>query len=565
MNYYHSVFCSIISTVDTSLDSPQLKSVKAIPQLETIKKPLQSADMCVKTWPRGSKISRFMPVSSTERSVKSIPITNTTRPKIQCGQQRDSFRPQQPENLQLNSNICSRGGTTFESLSPKNLRHVEKSASIGQNVASYRKKRQSQDPTLVRIRLGLIKTGRIINSGAQFSNLEKIKGSSEESKLKNQSNGHPAGSEKPKIMLGEAKQKIRPTMIFQKAQNLPQASAERKRQLFKQTKNPKSSPKATINQKDIFQEPYNQSALKEYNELVSRNQSTRQNKSSEDCNTTNNSSNESNMMINTSQCSQSSVTHNQEPETEIRSQSATSETETSIITSHYNNASNQCSRMNCFHFPLKSPRSSNECGQLSRLCRPVIKRTSDSRPTYFKTPQAWRRSSSNQTGNASKSSHNRLNTSDTDSSKSSSSEATLREDCRFAKRYRGTRLYKKSATGCPAKFIGEKCDVAIHTESPTIHTNYKTLKGFRPEFLPQCLITLDQQQESKHTLHAKNCDRLGGINCPQLREQEGPPPLQPSVVPDMRSGADVKSCPDECVSTGEWKDKLLQLHWKGCI
>ncbi|XP_073800653.1 neuronal-specific septin-3 isoform X2 [Danio rerio] len=503
--------------------------------------------MCVKTWPRSSKISRFMPVSSTERSVKSIPITNTTKPRKQCGQQRDSFRPQQPEKLQQNYNICSRGETTFESLSPKNLRHVEKSANIGQNVASYQKKRQSQDPTLVRIRLGLIKTGRIINSGAQFSNLEKIKGSGEENKLKNQSNGHPAGLEKPvhpKIMLGEAKQKIRPTMICQKAQNHPQASAERKSQHLKQTTNLISSPKATINQRDIFQEPYYQRFPKECNELVSKSSSTRQNIDSEDCNTTNDSSNESNMIINTSQCSPSSVIDNQKPESEIRSQSATSET--SINTSHYNNASNQCSRMNCFHFPLKSPRSSNECAQLSRLCKPVIKRTSDSRPTYFKTPQAWRRSSSNQTGNASKPSQNRCNTSDTDSSKSSSSEATLREDYRFAKRYRGTRLHKSCN---PAKFIGGKHDVAVHTDSPTIHTNSETLKPSMHEFLPQCLITLNQLQESKHTLHAKDCDRLGGINCAQLREQEGPPPLQPSVVPDMGSGADVESCSVECVFT----------------
>lgn len=567
--------------MDTSLNSPQLKPVKAISQTETTirqlptdkDKPLHSANVRGKTWPIDSKISRFTPISSTERSVRSIPITNTRGQKKQTGLQQYPFRPQQQEKLKQNSNICYQvtKPSTLESISPKNLRHVEKSESRPQNLTGYQKRRQLQDPTLVRIRLGLIKTGRIINSAAHLSNLEKIKGSSEENNLKIQSDGHPAVSEKlqqpihSKIMLGEAKQILRPTMMCQKP---PQASAEGKRQLYKQSPtSPISLPKATTSQKDIFQELKNGSSPKEYSELVSSSSSRRQNRASEDCNTTNDSSNESNMMINSSQHNQTSANDNQESKPKIRPQSTASETETSVITSHYNNASDQCGRMSCFQFPLKSPRSFTECGQLSRICRPVIKRTSDSRPTYFKTPQAWRRSSSNQTANTGRdvrnSSQNRCNLSDSESSKSSSSEATLHEDYRFGRKYRGARLYKKCATSCPTKFVGKKHDAAVHPElsgSPSTHTNFEILECSMAGCMPQCPFTLDQQQEPKHTVHTTDCDRFREVNHPWLREQEDPPPLQPSVAADMRSEADVQSCPEECVSTGECKDKLLELH-----
>ncbi|XP_026118908.1 uncharacterized protein LOC113098171 [Carassius auratus] len=348
-----------------------------------------------KTWPVESKMCRFMPVSSTERSLRSIPITNTRGQKKQTGQQQDPFRPSHQHKLKQDSNIYYRGATkfsTFESLSSKNLRHVEKSAYRPQNLASYQTKHQSQDPTLVRIRLGLIKTGRIINSDAQFSNLEKIKGSNEGNIPNIPRDGYPAVSEKlkqpihSKIMLGAAKQIRRPMMCEKscgKTQNQPQASAERTRQIFRPSAltNPISSPKATTKQKDIFQELDNVRSLKEYSELVSSN-SELQDKASENCNAKNDSSHESNMMMNPSQHD------NQESKSKIWPQSAVSETDSAIIT--YSNAPDQCSRMSCFQFPLKSHRSSTECGQLSPICRPVIKRTSDSRPAYFNTPQAWR-------------------------------------------------------------------------------------------------------------------------------------------------------------------------------
>lgn len=539
--------------MDTSLNSSQLKSVKTISQtikeLPTDKdKPLHSTYIHGKTWPVDSKISRFSPISSTEKSIRSIPITNTRGQKKQTGLQQDSLRSQRQDKLKQNSNVCFGEVTkppTFVSMSPKNLRHVEKMESRPQNLAGYQKKRQSQDPTLVRIRLGLIKTGRIINSTAHVSNLEKINGSSEENNPKIQSDGHPAVSEKlqqpvhSKIILGAATQITRPTMMCQKPQNHPQ--------LYKKSTpiKPASSPKATTSQKDIFQELKNGSSPKEYSELVSSSSSTRQNRASEDCNTTNDGSNESNMMINSSQHNQTNANDNQESTPKIRPQSAASETDASVITSHNNNASDQCGRMSSFQFPLKSPRSFTECGQLSRICRPMIKRTPDSRPTYFKTPQAWRRSSSNQTANTGRdvrnASQNRRNLSDSESSKSSSSEATLREDYGSGRKYRGTRLYKKCDSSCPTKFDGKKRDAA--------------------GWMPLCPFTLDQRQEPKHTLtHTTDCDRFREINLPWSGEQEDPPPLQPSVVADMRSGADVRSCPEECVSTGKCKDKLLELH-----
>ncbi len=576
------MFYSIINKAYTSLNSPQLKSVNTISLLETSirvlpteeDKPLHSDDMQSKTWPVESKMSRFNPVLSNERSVRSIPITNTRGQKKLTGQQQDPFRPSQQDKLKQNSNNYCRGPakpSTFESLSPKNLRHVEKSAYRSQNLASYQKKHQSQDPTLVRIRLGLIKTGRIINSGVQFSNLEKIKGSSEENNPKILSDEYPAVSEKLKQpirskMLGAATRIIRPTMMCErsrgKPQNQPQAS-EGTRQFSKQSTltNPISSPKATTKQKDIFQELDNVSYLKEHSELVSSN-SELQDRVSEDCNATNNGSHESDMMMNSFQHNQTSANDNQESKPKTRPQSAASETDSAVI--RYSNASDQCSRMSCFHFPLKSHRSATDCGQLSRICRPVIKRTSDSRPTYFKTPQAWRRSSSNQTGNTrrdvSNSSQNRCSLSDSDSSKASSSEADLREDYRSVIcNHRGSQLYKKGATSCPTKFVGEKRDSAIHPDlldSP--HTDSEMLKYSLAEWMPQCLFTLDQQEESKHTLHSTDCDRFQGMNSSRLTEREDPLPLQPSVVADTRSGVD--SCPEECVSAGECTDKLLELH-----
>ncbi|XP_016327079.1 neuronal-specific septin-3 isoform X1 [Sinocyclocheilus anshuiensis] len=337
-----------------------------------------------------------------------------------------------------------------------------------------------------------------------------------------------------------------------KPQNQAQASVEGTRQFSRQSAliNPISSPKATTNQKDIFQELDNVRSLKEYSELVSSN-SELQDRASENCNATNDSSHESNMMRNSSQHNQTSANDNQESKSKIRPQSAASETDSAIIT--YSNASDQCSRMSCFQFPLKSHRSSTECGQLSRICRPVIKRTSDSRPTYFKTPQAWRRSSSNQTGNTrrdvSNSSRNRCSLSDSDSSKSSSSDVNLCEDYRFARRHRGSQLYKKCATSCPTKFVGEKRESAVHpdlSDSQNTHTDSEMLKYPLAGWMPQCPFTLDQQQESKHTLHSTDCDRFQDMNSSWLTEREDPLPLQPSVVADTRSGVD--SCPEECLS-----------------
>ncbi|XP_050961972.1 uncharacterized protein LOC127163016 [Labeo rohita] len=541
---------SIINTVDTSLNSPQLKSVKTISQVETIRG--HSAVMRGKTWPAESKMSRFTPILSTERSVRSIPITNTRGQKKQTGLQQEPFRPQQQNKLKQNSNIYCRGATkpsTFESLSPKNLRHVEKSPYRPQNLASYQKKRQSQDPTLVRIRLGLIKTGRIINSGAQFSNLEKIKGSCEENNPKTQRDGHPAVSEKlkqpipSKVMLEAAKQVIRPNVVSErscgKPQNHPQVSAEGTTQSG--LTNPISSPEATTHQKDIFQEL-------EYSELVSSSPELR-NRVSEDSSYS-------------SQLNQTSASDSQESKPKVRPQSSASETDTTVITSRYSNTADQCSRMSCFQFPLKNHRSSTECGQLSRICRPVIKRTSDSRPTYFKTPQAWRRSSSNQTLNTrrdvSNLSQNRCSLSDSDSSKSSSSEVTLHEDYRFARRHRGLRLYKKCAVSCPTKFVGDNHDSAVHpdlSDSPNTHTNSETVKCSLTGRMPQCPFT---QQESKHILHTTDCDRFQDIDSSRLTEQEDPPPLRPSVVADTKSGADVEACLEESVSTGGCNDKLLK-------
>ncbi|KAL1281954.1 hypothetical protein QQF64_000757 [Cirrhinus molitorella] len=549
---------SIVNTVDTSLNSSQLKSVKTIAQLETTirvlptdeHKPLYSADMRGKTWPAEGKMSRFTPISFAERSVRSIPITNTRAHKKQTGLQQEPFKPQQQEKLKQNSNIYCRVPTkpsALESLSPKNLRHVEKSPYRPQNLAGYQKKRQSQDPTLVRIRLGLIKTGRIINSGAQFSNPEKMKGSCEEKNPKFQSDEHPEKLKQPipsKVMLGAAKQ-IMCERSSGKPQNHPQVPAEGTRQFSTKSglTNPISSPKTTTNHKYIFQELDNVSSPKEYSELVSSN-SELQNRVSEDCNSSY-----------SSQQNQTSANANQMSKPKIRPQSTSSETDTAVVTSHHSNTSDQCSRMSCFQFPLKSHRSSTEYGQLSRICRPVIKRTSDSRPTYFKTPQAWRRSFSNQAGNTRRDVSNSKCLSDSDSSKSSSSEATLHEDYIFARRHKGLRLYKKCAVNCPTKSVGEKHDSAIHpdlSDSSNRHANSEIVKCSMAGLMPQCPFT--QQQESKHTLHSTDCDRFQDIDSSQLTEQEDPPPLQPSVVADMRSGADVESCPEECVPIGGCKD-----------
>lgn len=484
--------------MDTSLKSSRLKPVKSISQIErTIRqlptdkdKPLLSAHIRGKTWPVDSKISRFTPISSTERKVRSIPITKTRGQKNQTGLKQDPFRPQKQDKLKQNSNICYQvtKSSTLESISPKNLRHVEKSENRPQNLTGYQKKRQSQDPTLVRIRLGLIKTGRIINSAAHLSNLE--------------SDGHPALPEKLQHPIHSKKMLGAPKQTSQKPQNHPQASAEGKKQLYKRSTSPISSPKAITIQKDIFQELKNGSSPKEY--VNTSSSSTRQNRASEDRNNTNDSSNESNTIIDSFQHNLTSASDNQDPKLKSRPQSEASETDNSHYTSHYNNASDQCSRMNCFQFPLKSPRSFTECGQLSRICRPVIKRTSDSGPTYFKTPQAWRRSSSNQTANTGRdvrnTSQNRCNLSDSESSKSSSNEATLREDYRFGRKYRGVRLYKRCATGCPTKFVGKKRDAAVHPElfgSPSAHTNSETQECSMTGCMPLCPFSLDQQQ-SKH-------------------------------------------------------------------
>ncbi len=163
-------------------------------------------------------MSRFKPVFTQWEKCKINPHNQHEESKKANWPTTRAIQTSTARQLKQNSNNYCRGATkpsTFESLSQKNLRHVEKSAYRPQNLASYQKKRQSQDPTLVRIRLGLIKTGRIINSGAQFSNLEKIK---EAVKRTSQNSERwtsccPEKLKQPirsKIMLGAAKRIIRP-------------------------------------------------------------------------------------------------------------------------------------------------------------------------------------------------------------------------------------------------------------------------------------------------------------------------------------------------------------------
>ncbi|XP_057187767.1 uncharacterized protein LOC130553045 [Triplophysa rosa] len=522
----------IIKTVDTCLNVPHPNSDETISHMEpTINKsstasvyenePLHSLDMHDKQWSE-SKIPQFKPISSPERRARSIPITNTRNHNKQTGQKPDQlFRPQHQDALNnLTSNVTGvTKPTKFDSSIPHVLKHVEKRRP--QTSASFQKKRP--DPTLVRIRLGLIKTGRIVNASAQISHLE----------------------EKPKIQRPSTVERL-PLPVYSKMRSnlmcqngvkhqiqkkkLPRASTEAKSQPSKQLK-PTNS---TTNQDSL---------------VIASTSSTRKNSCQ--------SSSNDNLT------SKSKITGLQ--------------SDTSITSSCF--TSGQCGRISCFQFPLKIHRSSTECSQMSRICRPVIKRTSEasySRPTYLKSPQAWRKVSSaaNQTtgGNErelSNSSQNRCNLTDSDSSKSSSSEATLKDDYRCSRIHRGSRLHKKRVVGCRIKYVGEeKRQAAVQpdppellgtsTEVPNTHTDSEMKEWIsqNPKFL--CNTDSIKSKVSEQTLqqhNAADCERFPGIHSVPLREQEDHPSLPPSVVVEMRRGSEVETCPGECVSAGESKNK----------
>nr|XP_055060656.1 neuronal-specific septin-3 isoform X1 [Misgurnus anguillicaudatus] len=446
------------------------------------------------------------------------------------------------------------------------LKHVD--ARIPQTLVSYQKKRRSQDPNLVQIRLGLIKTGRIVNVGTQLSQLEKRKPSSEENESRIQDGPPCILGRLPlpihsKIMLGSAKEIGRPNLMCQgsaKHQNHKKNFTQASMKEMSQTSQRTPSPKITTNQEGAFQKLGSTISLKGYNEVIS---SRRQNRAVNDI------SKDLKLMINPTQLNQSSNNDNLTSKSKNRPQFTGSETD--LNTSIY--ASGQCGRISNFQFPLKSHGSSTECSQLGRICRPVIKRacgTPDSRLTYLKSPQACRivSSSTNQTGSTGgngSSSQNRC-PSDSDSSKSSSSEATLREDY---KRYRGSRLHKKTLARCRMKFVGEeKREVAVQpappdllctqsTESPNTQTNL--VRNFEMnECFSQSPLVQEQQQEEflcntdsikntvfEHKLQQQNtaeCKKFHEIHTVQLSEQEDHPQSHPSV------DAEIQSCAGKCVS-----------------
>lgn len=485
-------------------------------------KPLHSLNIHDKQW-SDSKISQFKPISSPERRARSIPITNTRNLNKQTGQKPDPlFRPRHPDALNnLNSNVTGlTKPTKFESLIPHMLKHVEKRRP--QTSASFQKKRP--DPTLVRIRLGLIKTGRIINAE---------KPSMEENKLKIQ---RPSTVERLPLPVYS---KMRPNLMCQSgvkhhihAKNLQQASTDATNQPSKQL----TPTNSTTNQDSP---------------VIPSTSSTRQNS-----------------------C-QSSSNDNLTSKSNITGL----ESDTSITSSRF--TSGQCGRISCFQFPLKSHRSSSECGQMSRICRPVIKRTSEasySRPTYLKSPQAWRKVSSaaNQTagGNereSSSASQNRCNFTDSDSSKSSSSEATLRDNSRCSRIHRGSRLHKNRLASCRIKYVEEeKRQAAVQpdppeplgtsTEVPNTHADSEMDEWISQNPKSLCNTDSIKSTVSEQTLQQNNaadCERFPGIHSVRLREQEDHPSLPPSVVTEMKRASEVEPCPGDCVSAGESKIKFI--------
>lgn len=560
---YHLIFFkllfwvySIIKTVDTCLNVAFPKSDETISHLEPTtnesstasidkKQLLHLFDMHDKKGSE-SEISQFKPISSPERRARSIPITKTRNHDKQTDQKPNQlFRPQHLNNL--NSNVTGvTKPTRSEHSSPHVLKHIEKRRP--QTSASYQKKRQ--DPTLVRIRLGLIKTGRVVNASTQISHLEK-KPSREENKPKIQ---HPSTVERLALPVNS---KMRPNLMCQggvkhqlNKKNLPQASVEAMNQPSKQLKPTNSTKIPTIKDSPVIPSTSSTRAV-------------------------GNSTNDKELqMSNSSQVSQSSSNDNFTSKSKITGL----ESDTSINSSRF--TLGQCCRISCFQFPLKSQRSSTECGQMSRICRPVIKRTSEasySRPTYLKSPQAWRKVSSaaNPTtgGNEREvnSSQNRCNLTDSDSSKSSSSEATLQDDYRCSRIYRGSRLHKKRVASCRIKYVGEeKRQVAVQpdppvllgtsTEVPNTHTNFEMDEWISQNPKSLCNTDSIMSTVSEQTLQQQNpadCKRFPEINSLRLRGQEDPLSLTPSVVTEVRRGPEVESCPEECVSAGESKNKRL--------
>lgn len=525
--------------MDTCLNVPHPNSDKIISHMEPTKnesstasvyknEPLHSLDMHDKQWSE-SKISQFKPISSPERRARSIPITNTRNHNKQTGHTPDQvFRPQHQDAFNnLNSNVT--GGTKstkFESSIPQMLKHVEKRRP--QTTASFQKKRP--DPTLVRIRLGLIKTGRIVNASAQISHLEK-KTSREENKPKIQ---RPSTVERFPLPVYS---KMRSNLMCQSGvrhqihkKKLPQASTEARSQPSKQLKPTNSTP--------------NQDSL-----VIPSISPMRQNS-----------------------CQSSSI-DNLTSKSKITGLHSDTSVTSSCLTS------GQCGRISCFQFPLKSHRSSIECDQMSRICRPVIKRTSEasySRPSYLKSPQAWRKVSSaaNQTvgGNErelSNSSQNRCNLTDSDSSKSSSSEATLQDNYRCSRIHRGSSLHKKRFAGCWIKYVGEeKRQPAVQpdphellgtsTEVPNTHSDSEMNEWISQNPKSLCNTDSIKSKVSEQTLqqhNAADCERFPGIHSVRLREQEDHLSLPPSVVVEMRRGSEAESGPGGYVSAGESKNK----------
>ncbi|TRY92644.1 hypothetical protein DNTS_007697 [Danionella cerebrum] len=469
---------SILDTVDISSYS---QTVKSIHHMGTTNKSLvmdgamYPAEMCNKTGKTGCKISQCKSITFNGRRSSAIPMTNTMETLNTSILQQDNITHQQHNTLIL----CQ------EILHPKNLRHVESTRRL-RDGGTHQNKHQSKNPILGELNCGLSKTGRIRNTGVQFLDLEKIR---EEKNTNWPSGKSPACSENPV--------KARRTQTLQKR---PKVSAEGAQQLSKRLPqtNPIPSPKATNQMNPLW---------KHHNEQVPSLISA------------NGTSNQTSGIASTSRFNQTSGN-----DPKIESPSGNPNTTTLITVSHPSNASNQCSWMSSFQFPLKSPSSSTKCGQPNRICKPMIKRTSDTRPTFFKTPQAWG-SSSSQTGKSSNPSQNRGSFSDCNSTKSSLSETTLVEGCTFAKKHRRARLCKRSASSCPIQLVKGGWDAAA---PPDCKSTNSEMTGH----LPKSLFSLNQQLETKQTLHATD-----GDGDSRFQVQEDPLAFQPSVVTNTRTGA----------------------------
>lgn len=499
-----------------------------------------------------------------------------------------------PEDKSIKDSVTKNEGTSYS-----NLKHLGRGP---QNLAFYKRRHLTQDPILIKARLGLNKTGKNENPGSRLL-LDKAKSKLNQALLKMQKDEdvRPGEMSHSKAQMAESEAVDQTSGLSNRLQSNPSHDTQLKpsseflkdHEEFvspKQSKILAASPssKALNCDLDIPTCPVTRISQKIKSEFPPDVQE---------------NSKSSLLDVHTS------VTENRKPTHHSKPRFTASETDTCISTL------GQTKQTDCFRSPLKSHGSSPESSHLSRICRPESETTtsnyiytprqinqtdqlplksktcrrvikgagsfSDRKSTYLLSTQARKKDSSSQeTGrrgalkkDVSKPSKKSHNGSDTDSSQSNSSQTSSLEDSHLRK-HKLLDVQNNCGIFCSTKsnstHTGRNArdDAVIqmashdlaHTRSPRNlynHPNRQTHTVMPELSMGDWMPQPGADEAHEQSLTEEDSLTVKQVDFAQLHQQDDSPLRKPSVFEARKSEQEIIPLPGLFAFTREYKPKDL--------